>query len=234
MIWLKRIARFLVGKALLWTCFRWRTSGSRLYAYMDANWASCKGSMSGGMLVHSGSLLRFWSWKPKVSRESELYAGVTEGVDALGLQSGLADFGIRCQATLMSDNRRVVDHTARQGLEVAKHIHVRHLWLQTARESGQRDVRKVHTSRIAANVLTKALPFGEIRDLCRKVKVIYDGDVLADSNRCAWNVGKGHRPSLPPRERDIMGQPNQCNKPKSSMGAHTSCRCGGGRVESVA
>ena len=128
----------------------------------------------------------------------------------------------------MSDNRRVVDHTARQGLEVAKHIHVRHLWLQTARESGQRDVRKVHTSRNAANVVTKALPFGEIRDLCRRVKVLYDGDVLADSNRCAWNVGKGHRPSLPPRERDIMGQPSQCNKPNSSMGAHTSCRCGGG------
>ena len=40
MVQLKRIARFLVGKPLLWTYFRWRTLGSRLYAYMDANWAS--------------------------------------------------------------------------------------------------------------------------------------------------------------------------------------------------
>ena len=55
-----------------------------------------------------------------------MYAGVTAGVEAIGLQSGLADFGIRCQATLMSDNQGVVDHTTRQGLGVAKHIHVRH------------------------------------------------------------------------------------------------------------
>ena len=85
----------------------------------------------------------------------------------------------------MSDNQGVIDHTARQGLGVAKHIHVRHLWLQAARESGQLDVRKVHTSRNAADVLTKALPFSVIRDLCRRVNVIYDGDALAGLNRCA-------------------------------------------------
>ena len=41
----------------------------RLYAYTDADWASCKESrrsMSGGMLVHNGALLRFWSRKQKV------------------------------------------------------------------------------------------------------------------------------------------------------------------------
>ena len=189
---LKRIARFLVGKPVLWTYFRWGVSGSRLYAYTDADWASCKESRrstSGGMLVHNGALLRFWSRKQKVislsSWESELYAGVTTGVEAIGLQSGLADFGIRCRATLMSENQGVVDHTARQGLGLAKHVHIRHLWLQTARESGQLDVCKVHTSRNAADVLTKALPFNVIRDLLRRVNVVYDGDALVDSSRCA-------------------------------------------------
>ena len=109
------------------------------------------------------------------SWESELYAGVTAGVEAIGLQSGLADFGTRCKPALMSDNQGVVDHTARQGLGVAKHIHVRHLWLQAARESGGIEVRKVHTTRNPADVLTKALPFSTIRDLCRRVNVVYGG-----------------------------------------------------------
>ena len=54
MIQLKRVARFLVGKPLLWTDFRWGSSGSRLHEYTGAGWASCKEnrrSMSGGMLV---------------------------------------------------------------------------------------------------------------------------------------------------------------------------------------
>ena len=95
----------------------------------------------------------------------------------------------------MSDNQGVVDHTARQGLGVVKHIHVRHVWLQTTRESGQLDMRKVHTSRNLADVLTKALPFGVVRDLRRRVNVIFDGDALADFSRCAWSIGKGRRPS---------------------------------------
>ena len=59
-------------------------------------------SMSGGMLVHNGALLRFWSRKQKVvalSSRRAMYAGVMAGVEAIGLQSGLADFGMRCQAT---------------------------------------------------------------------------------------------------------------------------------------
>ena len=141
------------------------------------------------MLVHNGALLRFWSRKQKVvslsSWESELYAGVTTGVEAIGLQSGLADFGLKCRVTLMSDNQGVVDHTARQGLGLAKHVHTRHLWLQAARESGQLDVCKVHTSRNVVDVLTKAFPFSAIRDLCRRVNVVYDGDSLVESSRCA-------------------------------------------------
>ena len=57
---------------------------------------------SGGVLVHNGGLLRFWSRNQKAvslsSWESELYAAVSSGTETLALQ--------RQQA--------VVDHTARR------------------------------------------------------------------------------------------------------------------------
>ena len=76
------------------------------------------------MLVHNGGLLRFWSRRQKAvslsSRESERYAAVSTGVEALGLQSGLRDFGNKQRVTIACDNQGVVDHTARQGLGVGE------------------------------------------------------------------------------------------------------------------
>ena len=90
--------------------------------------------------MHNSALLPCWSRKQKVvalsSWDSELYVGVVARVEAIGLQSSLADFAMRCKPALMSGNQGVVDHTARQGLGVGKHIHVLHLWLQAAQESG--------------------------------------------------------------------------------------------------
>ena len=62
--------------------------------------------------------------------ESEPYAAVST---AIGLQSGLRDFGKNTRVTIACDNQGVVDHTARQGLGLAKHVRTRHLWLQAAR-----------------------------------------------------------------------------------------------------
>ena len=60
-------------KVVLVSYFRWSTSGSRLHAYTDADWASCKESrLSGDMLVHNGTLLRFWLRKQKVVALSSL------------------------------------------------------------------------------------------------------------------------------------------------------------------
>ena len=60
------------------------------------------------MLVHSGRLLRFWSRRQKAvslsSWESELYAAVSTGVEALGLR--LRDFG---------NNTRVTVHATTKG-----------------------------------------------------------------------------------------------------------------------
>ena len=119
-------------------------------AYTDSDRAANREdrrSVSGGMLVHNGGLLRFWSRRQKAvslsSCESELYAAVSTGVEALGLQSGLRDFGNNTRVTIACDNQGVVDHTARQGLGLAKHVHTRHLWLQAARGEGRLDARSL-------------------------------------------------------------------------------------------
>ena len=100
------------------------------------------------------------------SWESELHAAVSTGVEALGLQSGLRDFGNNTRVTIACDNQGVVDHTARQGLGLAKHVHTRHLWLQAARDEGWLDVVKIPTERNPADLLTKPLPFSRIEKSC--------------------------------------------------------------------
>ena len=110
------------------------------------------------------------------SWESELYAAVAAGVEALGLQSGLRDSGNNTRGTIACDNQGVVDDTARQGPGLAKHVHTRHLWLQAARDEGWSDVVKIPTERNLAVLLTTPLPFDRIQDVRKFVGVEYDQD----------------------------------------------------------
>ena len=110
------------------------------------------------------------------SWESELYAAVSTGVEALGLQSGLRDFGNNTRVTVACDNQGVEDYTARQGLGLAKHVHTRCLWQQAARDEGRLDVVKIPTERNPAVLLTTPLPFDRIQDVCKLVGVEYDQD----------------------------------------------------------
>ena len=94
-----------------------------------------------------------------LSWESDLYAAVSTGVESLAC-----------------DNQRVVDHRARQGLGLAKHVHTRHLSLQAEKDNGWLDVVKIPTERDLADLLTKPLPFDRIQELCKLVGVEYDQD----------------------------------------------------------
>ena len=154
-----------------------------IMAYTDSDLAANREdgrSVSGGMLVHNGGLLRFWSRRQKAVSlslwESELYAAVSAGVEALGLQSGLRDLGNNNRVTIACDNQGVVDHTARQGLGLAKYVHTRHLWLQAALDESWLDAVKIPTERNSADLLTKPFPFDRIRELCKLVGVEYDQD----------------------------------------------------------
>ena len=87
---------------------------------------------------------------------SELYASVTTEVESLRLQSGLRDFGNNTRVTIACDNQGVVDHTARQGLGLAKHVHTTHLWLQAAFDEGRLDVVEMSTERNPADLVHEA------------------------------------------------------------------------------
>ena len=71
-------------------------------------------STSGGMRLHNGGLLRFWSSRQKVvslsSWESELCAVVSSRAEALGLRSRVRELGNITRVTVACDNRGVVDH----------------------------------------------------------------------------------------------------------------------------
>ena len=70
-------------------------------AHTGSDWAADredKLSMSGGMVVHNEGLVKFWSCRQKTvslsSWETELFAAVTTGAEAIGRQRGLRDIEI--------------------------------------------------------------------------------------------------------------------------------------------
>ena len=175
---------------------RWRLRSDRIMAYTDSDWEANREdrrSVSGGMLVHSGRLLRFWSRRQKAvslsSWESELYAAVS-----LSRSSRTSKWAQRHREQHACDNcmrqpRGAGPHTACQGLELAKHVHSRHLRLHAARDEGWLDVVKIRMQRNPVDLLTKLLPLNRIPELCKLVGVEYDQDsktleVLWPSTRC--------------------------------------------------
>ena len=73
MVKLKRLGRFLIGRPITWTHCIWEVRSDHIMAYTDSEWAANRKDrrpVSGGMLVHNGRLLRFWSRLQKAVRLS--------------------------------------------------------------------------------------------------------------------------------------------------------------------
>ena len=122
--------------------------------------------------------MSLWSWG------SGLYAAVTTGVEALGLRSGLRDFGNNTRVTIACDQPRGGGPHSTLRLGLAKHVHTRHLWLQAARDEGRSGVVKIPTERNPADPLTEPLPFDHIQDLCKLVGVEHDQDSKTPEVQC--------------------------------------------------
>ena len=171
MVRLKRVERFLIGRPIIWTHYRWEVRSDSIMAYTDSDWAANREdrrSVSGGLLVHNGGLLRFWSRRQKAvslsSWESELFAAVSTGVEALGLPSGLRGFGNNTRVTIAWTTPHVRESGWRSTCTRD---------ISACKQRGMKVV-KIPTERSPADLLTKPLPFSRIEELCRLVGVKYD------------------------------------------------------------
>ena len=77
------------------------------------------------------------------SGESEYYALLRSSVHALRIKVMLNDWrcGVDCEIHIRCDGRAARHVSARQGLEKARHVYVRFLWLQQAEKQGRKGVQ---------------------------------------------------------------------------------------------
>ena len=221
------------SRSITWTHYRWGVRSDRIMAYTDSDRAANREdrrSVSGGMLSGQKSRERCRFRRGKVSY-TLLYQ--------LEWRLSVSKVDSDC-VSIACDNQGVVDHTARQGLGLAKHVHTRHRWLQAARDEGLMDVVKISKERNPADLLTKPLPFSRIEELCRLVGVEYDDCTLAQSSEfteplkpCITKSPTASRRILillPPRTvSNALGAARilrgNCPSRKSSAGHRYCCGC---------
>ena len=110
MLLLKRLARYLAGAPRAAYTYPWQSKDSRLEAYVDSDWAGCKGSRrstSGGVLAWGRHMLKSWATTQATvalsSAEAELYSLVKGAAQSLGLLAIARDLGIRLEAMIHTD-----------------------------------------------------------------------------------------------------------------------------------
>ena len=169
MVRLKRVGRFLIGRPITRTHYRWGVRSDRIMAYTDSDWAANREdrrSVSGGMLVHSGGLFEILVKKAE--------GGVAFVVGERAIRCGINwSGGTRSPKwTQRLREQHACDDRKRQPGRGGQH-----------RTSGTRvgearvgrlDVVKIPTERNLADLLTKPLPFSRIEELCRLVGVECD------------------------------------------------------------
>ena len=141
---MKRLGRFLVGMPRVGCLFEWQAHPSALHALVDADGAGdrqSRKSVSGGMILHGKHLIKAWTKQQSIvatsTAEAELYAGNRAATESMGVQAFAKDLGrvipIRLHIATIS----------RKGLDKAKHIEIKYLWLQEAVRNNKLMVEKI-------------------------------------------------------------------------------------------
>ena len=108
-------------------------------------------------------LIKSWSTNQAVialsSGEAEYYSMVRAGSVALGIESLMADLGMRevGPIALNTDASAAIGISARIGIGKVRHIEVNQLWLQEKVAAGRFKVIKVPTDGNLADALTKGV-----------------------------------------------------------------------------
>ena len=162
---------YLVGKPRAKCWFLWQQSGD-LEAYSDADWGgdrATRRSVSVGVIMRGSRCLKVWTKKQQVvalsSAESELYAAVKKASEGLGIQSVARDLRMSCRLNLHLDAWATMCLVNRRGLGKAKLVDMQNPWIPEASKSGRFATKKVDTSVIPADLMTKPIPKARIEQL---------------------------------------------------------------------
>ncbi|CAN0860294.1 Retrovirus-related Pol polyprotein from transposon TNT 1-94 [Linum grandiflorum] len=131
-------------------------------------------STSGYVFTFSGGAI---SWQSKLQKcvalsttEVEYIAAVEAGKEMLWLKRFLQELGLKqseyvvfCDSQSAMDLRRNTMYHSR-----TKHIDVRYHWLRDVIEEQMMKLKKVHTDKNCADVLTKVVPGSKV-ELCSKL-----------------------------------------------------------------
>jgi hypothetical protein len=175
MIALKKLARYLKGQPR--HCIEYRRQDPR-YANIgvdvDSDWAGELETRKNttGMIVRRGShLLRHASNLQSTvslsSAEAEFYAITKGSAFGLGMQSFFRDIGIELKVEVRTDSSSGLAFSSRRGLGRMRHVETRYLWVQERVRLRHLRIRKIAGLSNPADVLTKAVPAGQMRDVCK-------------------------------------------------------------------
>ena len=180
---LRRIGRYLIGRPIYISLFRWQNVKGRLDVYTDSDWAGDKvdrKSTSGGAIMIGTHLIKAWSKDQDnialSSGEAELYAAGLGGTQGKGVQSILKDLELPSKVRLHVDASAAIGVIQRQGLGKLRHVEVRYLWLQDELKEGRIELLKIPGTENPADLGTKALAKDEIDKCVWYTSAYFEGD----------------------------------------------------------
>jgi hypothetical protein len=167
---LKRVARYLVKHPRVVYKFYYCgvEEALTLVGYSDSDWAGCKDSrrsVSGGVVLSAGALLKSWSNRQATvalsSAEAELYAASKTAAELMGIESLFVDMGWKPTVVpeLYTDSNAAKAIASRRGLSRTRHLEVRKIWIQSAIEDKRIKIKKVAGTENPADPLTKLKSF---------------------------------------------------------------------------
>ena len=124
-------------------------------------------------MMINGTVVKHWS-RTQATRalstaEAECCAVVTGAAEGLGMQSMMADLGLRAQVRVWTDSSAAKAIASRRGLGKTRHVELKYLLLQKVTKSGRVKMRRVSGEHNLANHLTKEKPWHVIDALIRGV-----------------------------------------------------------------
>ena len=134
---LEHVTRFLQGAGRLIMRYDWQEEKATLTGYSDSDWAGCRRtsqSTSGGVITIGKHYIKSWSRTQKCvtlsSAEAELVALAKVSAEIKGIQSVMADWGMKVEGEIYCDSSAALAMTQRRGVGKLRHIDVAMTWMQ--------------------------------------------------------------------------------------------------------